>query len=49
MKTLITNSYILDMVGDEPNIRKADILIENNKIARIDKEIIEEVDEKNKC
>lgn len=46
MKTLITNSYILDMVGDEPNIRKADILIENNKIARIDKEIIEEVDEK---
>lgn len=46
MKTLITNAYILDMVGDKANIRKSDILISNNIIQKIDKEIDEEVDEK---
>ena len=46
MKTLIANGYILDMVGDEPNIRKSDILLEDNKIVKIDKEILQEVDEK---
>ena len=46
MKTLITNGYILDMVSDEPNIRKEDILIENNEIVKIGKEIEEEADEK---
>ena len=32
MKTLIKNATLLDMVGNEPNIRKTDILIEENKI-----------------
>jgi len=35
MKTLIKNATLLDMVGDEPNIKKTDILIEENKIAKI--------------
>lgn len=40
MKTLITNAYILDMVDDElPNIRKTDILINNNIIEKIEKDI----------
>jgi len=32
MKTLIKNATLLDMVGEEPNLRKTDILIEENKI-----------------
>ena len=36
MKILITNAQILDMVGDEPNIRKSEILINNNIIEKID-------------
>ena len=39
MKTLITNAYILDMVGDTPNIVKKDILINDNIIEKIDKDI----------
>ena len=40
MKTLITNAYVLDMVGDAPNIKKADVLINENIIEKIDKEIL---------
>ena len=32
MKTLITNAYILDMVGDTANIEKKDILINDDMI-----------------
>lgn len=47
MKTLITNAYVLDMVGDTPNIQKNDILINDNIIEKIDKDIkIEEDCEK---
>ena len=46
MKTLITNGLILDMVGEVPNIRKADILIENNTILKIEKDITDEFDKK---
>ena len=41
MKTLIKNATLLDMVGDEPNIKKTDILIEENKIAKIEEEMSE--------
>lgn len=43
MKTLIYNCYVLDMVGNSPNIRKADILIDNNIIEKIEENI--EIDE----
>ena len=46
MKTLITNGLVLDMVGEVPNIKKADILIENNKILKIEKDITDEFDKK---
>lgn len=48
MKTLITNAYVLDMVGDVPNIDKKDILINDNIIEKIDKDIDKnlEVDER---
>ena len=48
MKTLITNAYVLDMVGDTANIEKKEILINDNNIEIIDKEIDKniEVDEK---
>jgi len=48
MKTLITNAYVLDMVGDTANIEKKDILINNNIIEKIEKDIDKEiiVDEK---
>lgn len=46
MKTLIKNAYILDMVGEKPNIQKNDILIEDNIIKNIGKDIETEVDEK---
>lgn len=42
MKTLIKNATLLDMVGDEPNIKKTDILIEENKIAKIEENIVDE-------
>lgn len=41
MKTLIKNATLLDMVGNEPNIRKTDILIEENKIIKIEENIDE--------
>ncbi len=39
MKTLIKNATLLDMVGNEPNIRKTDILIKENKIEKIEESI----------
>lgn len=39
MKSLITNAYVLDMVGDIANIEKKEILINDNIIEKIDKEI----------
>ena len=44
MKTLITNAYVLDMVGDIPNVEKKDILIDNNKIEKIEKDIDKEIE-----
>ena len=47
MKTLITNAYVLDMLGDEPDIKKSDILIENNIISKMARDLSDEVvDEK---
>lgn len=48
MKTLITNAYILDMVGDTANIEKKDILINDDIIEKIEKDIDKniEIDEK---
>lgn len=48
MKTLVTNAYVLDMVGDTANIEKKDILIKDNIIEKIEKDIDKniEVDEK---
>ena len=42
MKTLIKNAVLLDMVGDLPNIRKSDILIQDNKIIKIEEKIEDE-------
>ena len=39
MKTLIKNAVLLDMVEDSPNVRKTDILIEGNKISKIEEKI----------
>ena len=47
MKTLITNAYVLDMLGDEPDVKKSDILIEDNIIVKMERDLSEEiVDEK---
>lgn len=48
MKTLVTNAFVLDMVGDTANIEKKDILINNNIIEKIENNIDKniEVDEK---
>lgn len=48
MKTLITNAYVLDMVGNEANIEKKDILINGNVIEKIGNDIDKniEVDDK---
>ena len=47
MKTLITNAYVLDMLGDEPDIKKSDILIEDNIIVKMARDLSDEVvDEK---
>lgn len=43
MKLLIKNAYLLDMVGDVPNVRKTDILVVDNRIAKIE-ENIEDID-----
>ena len=42
MKLLIKNATLLDMVGEAPNIKKTDILIEENKIAKISENIVDE-------
>ena len=44
MRTLVTNAYVLDMVGEVPNIEKKDILIENNIIKKIEKDIDKEIE-----
>ena len=46
MKKLIKNADILDMVGSIANVRKADILIKDNIIEKIEPEIEEEVEQK---
>lgn len=46
MKTLVKNAYVLDMIGEVANIEKKDILINDNVIESIDKDINLEVDEK---
>ncbi len=48
MKTLVTNAYVLDMVEDSANIEKKDILINDNIIEKIEKDIDKniEIDEK---
>ena len=48
MKTLITNAYVLDMVGDTANIEKKDIIINDNIIEKIDKNLEENDEEYNK-
>ena len=44
MKTLIKNAILLDMVGEEPNIRKKDILINEDTIEKIANNITEKCD-----
>lgn len=44
MKTLIKNAVLLDMVGEQPNIRKKDILINEKIIEKIEDKIEENVD-----
>lgn len=44
MRTLVINAYVLDMVGEVPNIEKKDILIENNIIKKIEKDIDKEIE-----
>ena len=46
MKTLVKNAYVLDMIGEVANIEKKDILINDNVIESIEKDINLEVDEK---
>ena len=43
MRTLITNAYVLDMVGDTANIEKKDILINDNIIEKIEKDIDKDI------
>lgn len=44
MNILIKNALVLDMVSKEPNIQKKDVLIKENKIFKIDTEILENAD-----
>lgn len=44
MKTLIKNAILLDMALDVPNVRKVDILIDENIIKKIDENITDEVE-----
>ena len=44
MKTLIKNAVLLDMVGEQPNIRKKDILINEKIIEKIEDKIEVNVD-----
>ena len=45
MKTLIKNAILLDMVGETPNIRKTDILVNDKIIEKIESKIDENADE----
>jgi len=45
MKTLIKDATLLDMVGEKPNIRKTDILINDNIIEKIEENIQDDVDD----
>lgn len=45
MKTLIKDATLLDMVGDKPNVRKTDILINDNIIEKIEENIQDSADE----
>ncbi len=49
MKLLLKNSRLLDMVGDLPEIKERDILIDENKIAKISENIDEQVDKVIDC
>ena len=49
MKLLLKNSRLLDMVGDFPEIKMRDILIEDNKIAKISENINVDADEVIDC
>ncbi len=42
MKILLKNTTLLDMVGNEPNIRKTDILIDEDEISKIEENIEDE-------
>ena len=44
MKILIKNATVLDMVLDNPNIQKKDILTEKNIISKIEDRILDDVD-----
>ena len=44
MKILIKNGYIIDMVEKKDKVEIKDILIENERIKKVDKNIEEEVD-----
>ena len=44
MRTLIKNAILLDMALDIPNVRKTDILIEENVIKKIDEKITDEAE-----
>ena len=46
MRKLIKNAYVLDMVGEQPNIEKKDILIKDNIIEKIEDEIECDVEQK---
>ena len=45
MKTLVTNAFVLDMVGDTANIEKKDILINNNIIEKIENNIDKNIED----
>ncbi len=45
MKTLIKNATLLDMIGSTPNVRKTDILIDENLISKIEENIEDEADQ----
>ena len=49
MKLLLKNARLLDMVGDFPDIKEKDILVEENKISEISSEINAEVDKVIDC
>lgn len=46
---LLKNARLLDMVGDKPDIKECDILVKENKIAKIEKNIEENADKVIDC